>query len=139
MSLNVIAVKPFLCIVKISFWQIYVGSWTRFGGFQFLLILDLWGISFPAVIVFGLGKNLLFKYVLGHCALRGKSSTLTWNDPMQLYNLWLHRMQGGQLVEAEQQAIVVFLTVPVAFSSIGLVPTYLECFLGTLRHLLNSG
>ena len=32
-----------------------------------MLILDLWGISFHAVIVFGLGKNLLFKSVLGHC------------------------------------------------------------------------
>ena len=39
------------------------------GGFQFLLILDLWGISFHAVAVFGLGKNLLFKSVLGHCEL----------------------------------------------------------------------
>ena len=36
-------------------------------GFQFLLILDLWGINFHAVIVFGLGKKLLFKSVLGHC------------------------------------------------------------------------
>ena len=36
-------------------------------GFQFLLILDIWGISFHAVVVFGLGKNLLFKSVLGHC------------------------------------------------------------------------
>ena len=34
-----------------------------------MLILDLWGISFHAVIVFGLGKNLLFKSVLGHCEL----------------------------------------------------------------------
>ena len=33
-----------------------------------MLILDLWGISFHAVIVFGLGKNHLFKSVLGHCA-----------------------------------------------------------------------
>ena len=30
-------------------------------------ILDLWGISFHAVVVFGLGKDLLFKSVLGHC------------------------------------------------------------------------
>ena len=42
-------------------------SGTHRGGFQFLLILDLWGISFHAVIVFGLGKNLLFKSALGHC------------------------------------------------------------------------
>ena len=34
-----------------------------------MLILDLWGISFHAVVVFGLGKNLLFRSVLGLCAL----------------------------------------------------------------------
>ena len=27
----------------------------------------VWGITFPAVVVFGLGKDLLFKSVLGHC------------------------------------------------------------------------
>ena len=32
-----------------------------------MLILDLWGVSFHAVVVFGLGNNLLFKSVLGHC------------------------------------------------------------------------
>ena len=35
-----------------------------------MLILDLWGISFHAVVVFALGKNLLFKSALGHCAYR---------------------------------------------------------------------
>ena len=34
-----------------------------------MLILDLWGISFYAVVVFDLGKNLLFKSVLGHCVV----------------------------------------------------------------------
>ena len=34
-----------------------------------MLILDLWGISFHTVVVFALGKNLLFKSVLGHCLL----------------------------------------------------------------------
>ena len=34
-----------------------------------MLILDLWGISFHAVVVFGLGKNLLSKSILGRCAL----------------------------------------------------------------------
>ena len=43
-------------------------SGTQCGGFQFLLILDLWGISFHAEVVFGLGKNLLSKSILGHCA-----------------------------------------------------------------------
>ena len=32
-----------------------------------MLILDIWGISFHAVVLFGLGKDLLFKSVLGHC------------------------------------------------------------------------
>ena len=42
-------------------------SGTQCGGFQFLLILDMLGISFYAVVVVGLGKDLLFKTVLGHC------------------------------------------------------------------------
>ena len=42
-------------------------SGTQCGGFQFLLILDLWGISFHAVVVFTLGKNLLFKFAVGQC------------------------------------------------------------------------
>ena len=32
-----------------------------------LLILDLWGISFHAVGLFGLGKKLLLKSILGRC------------------------------------------------------------------------
>ena len=62
MSLNVITVK--LC--KNQFLK-NLCSGTHRGGFQFLLILDLWGISFHAVVVFGLGKNLLFKSILGRC------------------------------------------------------------------------
>ena len=31
------------------------------------MILDLLDIGFHAVVVFGLGKDLLFKSVLGHC------------------------------------------------------------------------
>ena len=44
-------------------------SGTQCEGFKFLLILDLWGISFHAVIVLGLGKDLLFKSVLGRCVV----------------------------------------------------------------------
>ena len=43
-------------------------SGTHRGEFQCLLNLDLWSISFHAVVVFGLGKNLFFKSVVGHCA-----------------------------------------------------------------------
>ena len=32
-------------------------------------ILAEWGVSFHAVVVFGLVKNLLFKSILGHCGL----------------------------------------------------------------------
>ena len=32
-----------------------------------MLILDLWGISNHTVVVFGLGKNFLFKSILGCC------------------------------------------------------------------------
>ena len=31
------------------------------------MTLDLWGISFHAVVVFCPGKNLLFKSILGRC------------------------------------------------------------------------
>ena len=31
-----------------------------------MLILELWVISFDAVVVFGLGKNFFFKSILGH-------------------------------------------------------------------------
>ena len=48
------------------------GCGTQCGGFQFLLILELWAISFHALVVFGLGKDLLFKSVLGHCELEIK-------------------------------------------------------------------
>ena len=33
-------------------------------GFQFLLILDLWGVSFHAAVVFGLGKDFFFESTL---------------------------------------------------------------------------
>ena len=45
--------------------------------FQFLLILDLLVVSFHAVAVFGLGKDLLLKSVLGHCALCTKGQLIS--------------------------------------------------------------
>ena len=42
-------------------------SKTQCEGFQLLRILDLWGGSIHAVVVFGLGKDFLFKSTLGHC------------------------------------------------------------------------
>ena len=36
--------------------------------------LDLWGISFHAVVVSGVGKKLQFKSVLGHCVKLTKAN-----------------------------------------------------------------
>ena len=32
-----------------------------------MLILDLLGVSFHAAVVFGLGKDFLFRSTIGHC------------------------------------------------------------------------
>ena len=44
-------------------------------GFKFLLILDLWGVSFHDAIVFGLGKHFLLKSTLGHFGERNRALT----------------------------------------------------------------
>ena len=51
-----------------------IGSQCR--GFQFMLILDLWGISFHPVVVVGLGNDLLFNFVVAHCGLYNKTKKL---------------------------------------------------------------
>ena len=58
--------KAVFCISKNQFLK-NLSSGSQRGGFQFLLNLDLWGISFHAMVVFGLGKNFSIKSVLGHC------------------------------------------------------------------------
>ena len=35
---------------------------------KFLLILDLWGVSFHTAVIFGLVMDFVFKSTLGHCA-----------------------------------------------------------------------
>ena len=62
---------------------------TQWGGFQFLLILDLWGIRFHVVVVFGLGKNLLFKYVLGHCDSLYRAKLRTLNFALKSFKAFL--------------------------------------------------
>ena len=34
-----------------------------------MLILDLWGISFHPVVFVGLGNDLLFNFIVGHCVV----------------------------------------------------------------------
>ena len=43
--------------------------WDPMWGILILADFRPMSISFNAVIVFGLGKNLLFKSVLGHCVM----------------------------------------------------------------------
>ena len=71
MSFNFIIVNLFL-YCKNQFLK-NLCSGTQCEGFQFLLILDLWGISLHAVVVFALGKNLLFKSVLAHCGFHAQN------------------------------------------------------------------
>ena len=52
-------------LIKTSFENFVIGS--QCGGFQFMLILDLWGISFHPAVVVGLGNDLLFNSSVGHC------------------------------------------------------------------------
>ena len=42
-----------------------------------MLILDLFGISFHTVVVFGMGKDFLFKSILGRCVLSEKAGKVT--------------------------------------------------------------
>ena len=54
-----------------------IGSQCR--GFQFMLILDLWGISFHPVVVVDLGNDLLFNFIVGHCGHQSKFLKKTGN------------------------------------------------------------
>ena len=49
-----------------------------------MLVLDLWGISFHAVVVFSLGKDLLFKSVLGHWKNSRLGIRNSWNHVMNI-------------------------------------------------------
>ena len=60
-----LAKKKIGSLKKISFENFVIGS--QCGGFQFMLILDLWGISFHPAVVVGLGNDLLFNFIVGHC------------------------------------------------------------------------
>ena len=61
-----LAKKKIGSLKKTSFENFVIGS--QCGGFQFMLILDLWGISFHPAVVVGLGNDLLFNSSVGHCA-----------------------------------------------------------------------
>ena len=54
-----------------------------------MLILDLWGISFHGVVVFGLSKNLLLKSILGRCEMVVKMDIL--NSFMPNFQFLTHR------------------------------------------------
>ena len=52
-----------------------------------MLILGLWGISFHAVVLFGLGKNLLFESILGRCAMSSFSSKVAKESTLSFDNI----------------------------------------------------
>ena len=80
MQLHTVKLFLYVCTVTKNKFLKNLYSGTHRGGFQFLLILDLWGISLYAVILFGLGKKLLFKSVLGHCVQFCKPRSMAnWN------------------------------------------------------------
>jgi hypothetical protein len=54
--MNVLIAKLFFVLVKKQLLK-NLCSGSQCVEFQFLLILDLWGISFHAVVVFDLGKD----------------------------------------------------------------------------------
>ena len=58
------------------------------------MILGLWGISFHAVVVSGLGvgKDLLFKSVLGHCVKPKLSLTESKADVLELKYLLVKKL-----------------------------------------------
>jgi hypothetical protein len=61
-NLNVLIVKLFLyALLKICLWKIYQNWNLRWGGFQFMLILNLRSMAFHAVVVFGLAFDLLIQ------------------------------------------------------------------------------
>ena len=76
-----------------------------------MLILDLWGISFHAVVVFGLGKNLLFKSILGRCVLRDCrfEITITYFKRLLPGLYWQQHWQGFYFTFITFVSLVVFL------------------------------
>ena len=64
------------------------------------MILYLRGISIHAVVVFGLGKNLLFKYILGHCV--GRKTKSKSNDCSE-YSLTQEK--NGMQIESKLMVI----------------------------------
>ena len=67
-------------------------SGTQCGRFQFLLILDLWDISFHAVVVFGWGQNhFFFKYARTlWCTLCNETALVDWATSTKWGNSKLH-------------------------------------------------
>ena len=68
---------------------------------RILILAYLWGISFHALVVFALGKNLLFKSVLGHCDL----VNFPCHQPVTFAMLFFGRncsLYSGVIVEKSQ-------------------------------------
>ena len=93
-----LAKKKIGSVKKTSLENFVIGS--QCGGFQFMLILDPWGISFHPAVVVGLGNDLLFNSILGHCEMAAelfknlihKISCLKWTLQLCLLATFLIRI-----------------------------------------------
>ena len=110
-------------------------SGSQCGGFQFLLILDLWGISFHAVVVFGLGKNILFKSTLGHCADLHKSDLFGFYSRQTFQNLL------GRLSSIPQQSYLTLRAMGSQKSPepLGNCHTFLTFVADLCKNMISSG
>jgi hypothetical protein len=73
-----LAKKKIGSLKKLLLKILLIGS--QCGGFQFMLILDLWGISFHPAVVIGLGNDLLFNSSVGHCEPYIRTGSLVDQD-----------------------------------------------------------
>ena len=64
-----------------------------------MLILDLWGISFHPAEVVGLGNDLLFNSILGHCVgmPKGRATKPLFDCLLPIYqnNNWTIKLHSG--------------------------------------------
>ena len=66
-QITFVSEKKIGSLKKTSFENFVIES--QRGGFQFMLILDVWGISFHSAVVVGLGNDFLFNSSVGHCVV----------------------------------------------------------------------
>ena len=70
-----------------------------------MLILDLWGISFHPAVVVGLGNDLLFNSILGHCGRQRFSKRIEFEEAKILYG----HLSLGHLLSCQSEVKITEL------------------------------